>query len=279
MPLQFSVVRFQPDMQRHEVANVGILLFGPDGPQIRIAANLTKLLALDPNLSLQEVHNSAADLVRFLGHLWRGGAEPAQMCAAAGSGLAGLLLTPPGVISADAHDLESVLDDLEHRLVSAPAKRRAIKESTNRLNTELKTLFRQDGILGRAPDDISNHLVVPNFPIDPDTGLFAEFALRNGRLHVTETVDFRVGSNSEKKREAQAKTLLLVQALEKVGRQDLQRYVVVSGVTDAWAQPSVTLLSRHSDLLVVRESADDWSSYLDRIKKAAARPQAPSVFA
>jgi hypothetical protein len=180
----------------------------------------------------------------------------------------GISLSAPGMIEAHGQPAEALLDELLRDLVAAPTKRRLRDPQSSRLHTELRQVFRQAKILGTKPGDIAKHLVVPNFPIDPDVGLFAEFALRNGQLHITETVDFRLSTLSSKRQEAQAKTLLLVQALERVGSKDLKRYVVVTGASPQ-AQASMNLLERHADDFIVRESEQDWRRYVDAMHRAA----------
>ena len=268
--LLFSVVRYQPDLQRQEIANVGTVLFGPEGPQVFMASNLTKLLALDPNLSLHQVHADAQALSQTLAAYWHADADPAAIIAAMGQARQGLTLTAPGQIQQGQRTLSEVATELEQLLVRPPSRQRqAAAVRTNRLHSELRQLFRQSGILGRDANDISRHLVVPNFPIDAEVGLFAEFALRNGRLHVTETVDFRTKTHTEKKREAESKALLLVEARERVGAADLTRYVVVTGVEDERMQPTLGLLQRYAEDLIVRESTQDWARYVDAMHRAA----------
>lgn len=265
--LQFSLIRYQPDMHRQEVVNIGVLLFLPEGPRVSMAPNQGKLLALDPNIRLTTVYEQASRLQLALTSMWKFDGSIEKMVTMFETGRS-LSISPIGILDITQRSLEEITEELFRELVAAPIRRRLREQQNSRLHSELRREFRQAGILGHGPADISKHLVVPNFPIDADVGLFAEFALRNGQLHVTETVDFRTSSPSVKKQEAQAKTLLLVQALESLGKSDLKRYVVVSGAT-SHAQASMNLLQRHADDLIVRESAEDWSRYVNAIHRAA----------
>jgi len=263
----FSLIRYQPDMHRQEVVNVGIVLFTPMGTHVSFASNQGKLLALDPNFRITRLFDQAHKLQDALKGLHEAGVsieEQVQMFSNGG----GVSLSPPGMIDAQGQTPETLLSELLRDLVSAPTRKRLRASQASRLHTELRQVFRQAKILGAKPGDISKHLVVPNFPIDPDVGLFAEFALRNGKLHITETVDFRLSTASTKRQEAQAKTLLLVQALERVGPSQLKRYVVVTGAS-AQVQASMNLLERHADDFIVRESEQDWRRYVDAMHKAA----------
>lgn len=265
--LHFSLIRYQPDMHRQEVVNLGVVLFLPEGPRVSMAPNQGKLLALDPNIRLTTVYEQVSRLQVALTSMWEQHASVGELLRMFETG-GNLSISATGMLDRAQRPLAEIVDELFRDLVSAPVRRRIRELQTSRLHTELRREFQRAGILGNKPSDISKHLIVPNFPIDADVGLFAEFALRNGQLHVTETVDFRTSTFSAKKQEAQAKTLLLVQALDRVGKGDLRRYVVVTGAT-THVQASMNLLHRHADDLIVRESAEDWSRYVDAMHRAA----------
>lgn len=263
----FSLVRCQPDMSRQEVVNVGVVLFTSTGSHVSIPSNQGKLLALDPNLRLDRFFERAQRLQEALTKLYEASVpldEQIQMFSNSGA----LSLSPVGMIDPVGQGLGELLDELLRELVFAPAKTRMRHVQTSRLHTELRQVFRSAHMLGSKPGDIEKHLVVPNFPIDPEVGLFAEFALKNGQLHITETVDFRLSSMSSKRQEAQAKTLLLVQAQEAVGQGRLKKYVVVTGASSQ-VQASMNLLERHADDFIVRESDQDWRRYVDAMYAAA----------
>jgi hypothetical protein len=265
--VHFSLVRYQPDMQRQEVVNVGIVLFTSNGPLVSLASNQGKLLALDPNFRLTRFFDQGKKLQDALSGLHEDKVSVKEQVSMFNTGGA-LSLSAPGMLNTERRSIESINEELLRDLVTAPAKKRIREQQTSRLHTELRQVFKQGKILGSKPGDIAKHLVVPNFPIDAEVGLFAEFALRNGQLHITETVDFRLSTASTKRQEAQAKTLLLVQARERVGSTDLKRYVVVTGAS-AQVQASMNLLERHADDFIVRESQDDWRRYIDAMHRAA----------
>lgn len=267
-PLLFSLVRFQPDMQRQEVVNVGTVLFAESGPLLTLAKNPGKLLALDPNLPVGEFYAQGERLRKLAAHLWCDGANATTIVRMLGE-VGAMTLSPAGMIDPGDDSIESLVDELHRDLVTPPpARRQRAEPRTSRLHAELKRVFRDAGMLGSTKDDIHRHLVVPHFPIDAEVGLFAEFALKNGALHVTETVDFRANNQSAKRQEAQAKTLLLLQAGQTIPNSGLLRHVVVSGVSQQ-VQPSLNLLSRHAEDVIVRESAEDWQRYVDAMYAAA----------
>lgn len=271
--LNYSLVRYQPSAGRHEVVNIGVMLFTPKAPLMDVVPHMGKLLAIDPNANISSVYEQANSLHTAAKAMIDHGLSPQEAASMLGNAMQGASLMPLGSVATQGREPQAVLHSLMAELVTPPARRRVKSAAAHsRLSVELSTLFKQAKMLGTRPDDIAEHLVVQRYPIDADVGLFAEFALQNGQLHVTETVDFRVKDRAAKKREAEAKALVLIQALETVGKDSLQRYVVVSGA-DADTQASLNLLERYTDHLVVRENAQDWLGYINRMAKAARRPE------
>jgi hypothetical protein len=74
-------------------------------------------------------------------------------------------------------------------------------------------------VLGKARSDIDRHMVVEQYPIDPEANLYAEFATRDGSFHCIETVDYRSKSAGaiSKFYETGAKAFTLKIARERLG--------------------------------------------------------------
>lgn len=275
--LNYSLVRYQPSPGRHEVVNIGVVLFTPQGSLMEVVPQMGKLLAIDPNAQISAVYEQANSLHKTVQTMIEHGMSAQEAASMLGKAMQGASLMPLGSVVTGGREPQAVLHWLMAELVTPPTRKRMKRAAAHsRLSVELSTLFKQAKMLGSAPGDIAEHLVVQRYPIDADVGLFAEFALRNGKLHVTETVDFRVKDKAAKKREAEAKALVLIQALETVGKDDLQRYVVVSGA-DAETQASLNLLERYTDHLVVREDSKAWLGYINNMAKAANRPNMAQV--
>ena len=100
--------------------------------------------------------------------------------------------------------------------------------------------------------------------------LSAEFAMKNGHLHLVETVDFRSGVASAKRMEARGKALVFDAAKE----QDIQTQctVVVAAQDYAEIKASMNLLNRYADRVAVYESATDMQSLLNDWARAMNRP-------
>jgi hypothetical protein len=143
-----------------------------------------------------------------------------------------------------------------------------------RIVTTLKTKFRANRILGAGVNDIAKHLVVPNYPIDEDEGLFADFVVKNGAYHITETADLRSASasNIERVRIASFAAIKLHRAKETFGR-STKRYVVYASRRGAPAQAE-NLIGQFADAIFHLDSKKEMASYMEHIMDAASATRA-----
>ena len=148
----------------------------------------------------------------------------------------------------------------------APTKIRRIRP---RIRTRLRQQFDHMGILGKTSDDINAHKVVPNYPVSVQHGLVAEFAIKNGVMSFTETLDFDVSDDGVRNRifEAQAKCLVMKTAIETFGT-DTKRHIVVAGASSSHAARSVDLLSTVGNLYALENSVD-MAAYFSAMEKSA----------
>lgn len=127
--------------------------------------------------------------------------------------------------------------------------------------------FKAGGLWSRKHEDINNHRVVEQYPVSLENGIVADFALRNGVMHITETIDFEIQSLIGKRVEAQAKTLVLSESLKVFG--DMTKtYVVASGTSRPDAKQSVKLLGEYADVFAL-ESPTDMRRYVEAMTSAA----------
>jgi hypothetical protein len=265
----YSVIELLPNPERREVVNVGILVRHQDKWDVRVTSTTDKVQALNPRfpegglvsiaMTLQSLLKAAPTLAAAKAFLDKLGGNP---------GLQEFVGQFP---ANDRAEYENEIDWLLSELVTPPTLPRdpVVKVAPeHRLRTKLRTHFKRKHLLGKR-DEINEHKIVEKFPIEAAKGLFAEFALKNGCMHITETVDFDVSESSErnKRMEAQAKTLILSAARTHLG-DNTKTYVVISGSNRKAAQPSISLLEDYAEVFAL-ESADDMSTYFNKIYAAA----------
>lgn len=266
---QYSLVTISPIPERMDRIVVGAVTISSRGWDISFSSDYSKLLALDPNFASSSIPRIAATL---------------QDVANANTDLAELrtfMQSMRGIVQIDEFegrfaftDDESYneqLDQIMAESVNAPPKiiDAGQKRERSRLKANLRRQFSSLGVLGESLEDIDSHKVVTRFPIQADQGLFAEFALKNSVMHVTETVDFTMsaGAYTAKKYEAQAKCLVLKAATEVCGA-GTKKHVVVAGARNKNSESALRLLSANAEIYQFEDSAD-MTRYIDTISTAA----------
>lgn len=261
----YGVLSHYPHPNRTEHVNIGLVVFRHDGEvRVHIGDDLRKLRAIDPKAHLDIVRGWEQGLPKMVE-----GMEP---------GAAHRFLQHFGTwrmsesLGAFLYDSEDqYLERVQNALLSlvAPSRREvAPRDPTSRLHLDLKQRFQVKGWLGR---DIDAHQIVARYPIGPEVS--AEFALKNGRLHIIETLDLRTANVSQKRTEAQAKALAFHMAT-RVDKQ-VARYAVMAGTTSSLAIGARELFTEYADRVYSWESPQDMSDFFRTIGQATGRPEIP----
>lgn len=267
---KYCVIDYRPNFERNEVVTIGLLVRFENEWDIRLLPDASKVSALNPLYPIGGITAVGITLMRLLESVDSFQAARTLLTQLGGSpGLQEFV----GQFPSDSdQQYENEIAWLMSELVSPPlpavqASMRLVSEP--RLRTKLRTHFKNHHILARSKDQINEHKVVENFPIEEGKGLFAEFALKNSCMHITETVDFDVAMSSarNKRLEAQAKTLILSAAKDRLGA-TTKTYVIVAGSNRNVAKTSVNLLTDYAEVFAL-ESADDMNSYFQKIYTAA----------
>jgi hypothetical protein len=133
------------------------------------------------------------------------------------------------------------------------------------LFSDLRKFFHRNNVLAQHSSEVQSH-VVANFPINREAQMFAEFAVKNGAFHVTETLDVRSVSR-QKLNETGAKALLMDQAQRSLGK-DTHRYAIVAANSWAEAKPIFSTLNPYCENLINYHDSSDMRSYLLAIGNA-----------
>ncbi|MEO0669118.1 MAG: DUF3037 domain-containing protein [Pseudomonadota bacterium] len=179
---KYSLIRVIPDQRRGEQVNVGIVVFGGEELDIRVLET-RKAAAISSrdwdaqvkkfSSVLSEVHESEREV----------------------SGLIELIsvletqinLTEPGWFEArDARAYEAQIKRIITDLVKKPALERRRSESS--IASKIAVDFKKANILSSHGEALNSGRVVRDYVVDDNSGLVAEFALQNGRLHLATTL-------------------------------------------------------------------------------------------
>jgi len=270
----YSLILITPTIERLDSVVAGAVFRHEHGWDVRIASNAQKMKAIDPSFPDGRLVQTGLIVQQF--------AEEASSfshlrSAFEGSRLGLLLDSFEGTFTyASEGEYQQQVGAVLMESVNPPslgtANAAPISRRRNVVRRKLRDHFKARGIWSRNDLDIDKHRVVEQFAISPEHGLFADFALKNGVMHITETIDFEVQSLKGKRLEAQAKSFVLTEAVNVFGP-GTKRYVVAAGSGSPEVKQSVLLLSDNA-LVFALESAADMKSYVDSMTQAAGSVQA-----
>lgn len=272
---KYSVLRYAPYSNRAEHVNVGLLVLLPTGEvRAHIASNLKKVQVFDPCVNLDKIREMEKGLPLFaMERKWNHEALFAEL-----QGLG--MVTPfptPSIFAFDGElEYEAIIAGALSSLVEPRKKGRSLRDPVSRLFLDVKSTFSQFNWLGKNADEINNHLIVPRFPVSVEEGVTAEFALRNGKLHIIETVDFRPGNLHAKRQEAMSKALVFDLAAQ-IEKSSVTSYVITAGSRQPEAKHIVNLLTRYSTNMIAWESPEDTSRLMDMLEAATGKPRPPEL--
>ena len=183
---KFSIVRLRPDDARGEQLNAALAVFSEDGVELLPSRRLEKVRAISAALDPD-------DLIRLFDNLRELDLEAVRRGASVEERIASLNVfdtiqfSSPGTFVAGRDTYGARVSAAMKALVDpepAPFRGR-IKRS--KLLTQVKVALRRERVLAKPGEDLTSHRVVPQLEID--NGLVADLALKNGVMHVIETVD------------------------------------------------------------------------------------------
>ena len=262
----FSIIRVSPDPKRGELVNIGIVVFLRSKLDVRILPSLAKVNALHGELDLTQLHSLPIKLNSFVKGV-KSVADRHNFIRRIGM----VELSDLGQFVADAGiEYEDRVDDLLTRLVKPTVAPREAGHQSSKLHSQVRSIIKDAKILGRNNSDIENHLIVQNFPISSDKGLYADFVGKNSKFYVTETLDFRVGRGlfGVKFNESAKSALVLREARQKFGDSRRILMYAASDQTQPQVKPHLNLLEEFTTDIFNFESANDRARYISTLTSA-----------
>ncbi|WP_375591578.1 DUF3037 domain-containing protein [Chitiniphilus eburneus] len=265
---KYGVLRHQPYANRSEHINIGIVAFLHDGSvRMHFGSNLKKLRAFDPSVNLETVRSWADEIARM--GVLHGSNGVMQMLEHFGAWRLSSKLG--GFAWRDEDEYEQRIEETLESLVEPAHPTKHPRAGNSRLFLDLKRAFTTQGWMSDQIKDINKHKIVARYPI-LGNNVTAEFAIQNGALHLTETVDFRLNLLPIKRQEAMSKATVLDLASKLHTSSPVKKYVVVAGSSHQDASPSIDILSHYADEIFEWEKASAMDDYLNLIAKAVGRP-------
>lgn len=262
MKLEYDLLVAESPLPRNERINVGIVLWKESGFEIYSDISTSRLSAIDRNYPRIAVFKEL--LAGTLGNSITEKLSDKKLNKDSARMMLGFLIKPLRAISGGVMFSEDgdFTDEIERTLdaLVRPSKFSIKIKSTrksNRLESQFKHWLRASKIMGRTMDDLSKHRIVPQYPVSVDANVYADFAYKNGALHVIETLDMR-GANhvsSTLRNTAAFKSITLDMAGDVVG--DGKRLGVIAASDYSAIKPALKLFERNADDLFSLDSPGD----------------------
>lgn len=184
---KYAVLVAIPNERRGERVNIGVAVFHGERLDVRLMDADYKLRML----TRQDWSSRLSDAKDRLNDIFLESREPEEVLARFAMFEPLIKTSGLGWLSAnDEADYEAQVKQILSSLVGLPERERAASKST-RINTEIASLLRTANVLARPGEGIEHRKVVRDYVIDASEGLRADFALKNGVIHVVATLDLR----------------------------------------------------------------------------------------
>jgi hypothetical protein len=250
---------------------LGIVVLGEADIDVHLPKSLKKLQAMSSALSENSVREAAASL-----HAIDAFVRP--LCSADSDRLAKLAELSPFDFSDTgeffAHSQESYdieIQRLLRRLVEpepAPVK---LRYKSSPLLSMVKRAFRQERVMAKKGEDLSTHRVIAGLQLAE--GFSADLVLKNGAMHVIETVDASNPDSALKKivSDIAVSALTIEQARILFGENDTKGRLVyhASSGTETAATPALEAAAHQGIELINWASDDDKNKFINTISSLA----------
>jgi hypothetical protein len=145
------------------------------------------------------------------------------------------------------------------------------REKRSKLLTQVKTLFRQERVLANKGEALDSHRIVPSYELAE--GLVADLVLRNGAMHVVETIDASGDEDSPHRAISNIgiAVLVLERARMEFGKRKTRARLVynASASLEKIALPSLKVAEHQDAILTNWASEDERRQFVDALASQA----------
>lgn len=260
----YSIIKYLPDPKRGELINIGLIVYRHSGPDIRLLSNVAKIRMFDGSTTYSELNRLTGSLKSICG-VDREASEQHQRLQALATGL--IIGELSSFSIPNIGEYEKTVSRIFDSLIKPYSTREPVKANT-RFFTRTKNEFRRLKILANDLGEINSHKIVPHYPIDSNSGLEADFMLKNGKYHMSELIDFNVVDTQQKFKETSLKAMTFVTG-RRLLQQDMGCYFVYSASAskDREIISHLNLAEDNCDKMFNLDSADEKASYFQLLSE------------
>lgn len=269
---KFALIRLSSGDARDERLNVGLAVFLDDQLDVRLASRLDKVRALSAALDPAEVKSLVLGISELDQRLLDTGIrDVGRRIEMIGQGSRASFSSFGEFSAPNAGAYEEQVSSILRALVEPEPAPKVLRVKRSRLLTQVKQTLRSDRVLAVKGEDLSSHRVVPNLELE--NGLVADLALKNGCMHIIETVDATGGEEALRKAisEIAVSALVLDRARIKYGEKKTTTKLVYSASAslERVALPSLRVAEHQGAELVNWASANDRRAFLGNLSSLA----------
>jgi hypothetical protein len=268
----FAIVRLGTNDARDERLNVGLVVFQGEKLDVRVGRRVDKVRALSAGVEVATLRDLISNLVHIDEALQRERPLDIAERHARLRAIGPLSLSPLGTFIAEyATDYEARVSSILGAMVDVEPAPRVVREKRSRLLTQVKRIFREERVMAKKDEDLSSHRIVTAYELDD--GLVADLVLRNGSMHVVETVDATSEDETARRAisEVAVSALVLERARMRFGKENTKGKLVYSATAnlERVAKPSLEAVENQGAELVNWESADDRTKFIHSMSMLA----------
>lgn len=260
---RFSILRLSPGGVRDERINIGTAIFSENGVDVRLPTRLDKIRVISAALDQSAIRDIAEAINDRDVESVSAGIIDADARVRAIGQLGPISLSETGTfVCDDQREYEARVTAIFQSIIDPEPAPKVVRSKRSRLLTELKKALRSQRVLARRDEDIKSHRIVSDYELAE--GLVADLALKNGAIHIVETVDVSVEATTVRKAVADiaVSALVLEQARINFGEQGAKTRLVYN------AQPTIESAAQSCLDAAAHQGAEliNWASTGDQIK-------------
>lgn len=261
---KYCILQFPANALRNERLNLALVVFRDDGLDVRPSRNFDKLKAISAAIDQEQVRASVYQLRDLDSYARKVGAVDIFDRRRMLDSFVSFEFSDFGdFVAPTAEQYEFQLKHLLTTLVEPePAASRVMRKRPTSLRNNVKLALQAERVLAQKGEGLETHRIVTNHQIAE--GLSADFLLKNGAMHVVETVD--VSANESPLRRAisdiAVSALVFEQARMTYGQSSTKTKLVyhASANFEKAIEPSLYAAQHQGAVLI------NWSSQDDRRK-------------
>ena len=255
----FSIVRVGAGAPRDERLNIGIAVLGDDRLDVRLPRTLSKIHALSNALDEATVRAAVENLSEIYGLIVEQGQSSDERVKQLSAASPFNFSTAGQFVAASREAYEAELERLLRKLVEPePAPLKVRQKKPSQLASVLRKTFRKERILAQKGEDLSAHRILTNLVLAE--GFAADFVLKNGAMHIIETVDAASPNATPRKAvsDIAVSALTIEQAKIRFGEAETKGRLVyqASAATEAAADSALSA-AEHQGIELVNWASDD----------------------